>query len=108
MNAIMIVLIIDTALQLTLCKFSLWYIITLCARVMFMARMFGIAFKIKTCMIIEAVAWCSMLLFHFLFHKGNLPWMHILLYLLFGGIACLLMFLDDFLYVYVTQDDTED
>lgn len=108
MNAIIIVVIITTILQLLFCHFSLWWIIALIARVLFSLRIVGATFKVKHLAVVEGVAFICMLLFNMLFKKGAVPWGRLGLFLLFSAIAVGVMFLDDILYVYVIDDDEED
>lgn len=105
MNWIVGILIADTVLQLFVCHISLWWLIALVARVLFCLRIVGATFKVKNLAIIEIVAFASMLLFNMLFNKGSMPWLRLLLFAFFSGVSCLLMFLDDILYVYVIEDD---
>lgn len=108
MNAIIVLLIIDTIAQLLVCKFSLWWIISLVCRLLFCCRIVGATFKVKSLSIGEVVAFASMLLFNMLFAKSGMPWLRIGFNLLFSGIAIVLMYLDDILYVYVIEDEEED
>ena len=107
MNAIIVILIIDTVAQLLLCKFSLWWIISLACRLLFCCRIIGATFKVKRLAIGEAIAFGSMLLFNMLFAKDGMPWLRIGLYLLFSLIAVGLEYLDDILYVYVIEDEED-
>ena len=107
MNVITILIILTTIGQLIVCHFSLWWIIALCCRIMFMARIIGATFKVKKLAIGEGVAWASMLLWHMIFSKGALPWSRIGLFLLFSFIVVILMFIDDFFYVYVVEDEDD-
>ena len=108
MNAIIVIVIIITLLQLIYCHFSLWWIISLIARVWFSLRIIGATFKVKTLVIIEGVSFACMVLFNMLFHKGAVPWGRIGLYLVFSLASAAAMYLDDLLYVYVIDDDEED
>lgn len=107
MNAIIICIIVATVLQVIVCHFSLWWIIALVARVLFCLRIVGATFKVKHLAIIEGVAIAAMTLFNMLFKKGAVPWGRIGLFVLFSGICLFLMFLDDFLYVYVIEDEED-
>ena len=107
MSWIIILLIIDTVLQLILCHFSLWWIIALIVRLLFCLRIVGATLKVKNLAIGEIVAFACMLLFNMLFAKNALPILRLLMFAFFSGISCLLMFLDDILYVYVTEDDED-
>ena len=107
MNAIIVLLILDTILQLVVCHFSLWWIIVLIARGFFCFRLIGAVFKTKNICIAEGCAIGFMLLWHFIFSKGNIPWARIGLFTLFCLFSALLMFLDDLLYVYVIDDEEE-
>ena len=71
MNVITILIILTTIGQLIVCHFSLWWIIALCCRIMFMARIIGATFKVKKLAIGEGVAWASMLLWHMIFSKRS-------------------------------------
>lgn len=108
MNVITVLLILDTILQVVVCHFSLWWLIVLIARIFFAARLIGAVIKTRKICVAEAVAFGCMLIWHFIFSKGSLPWKRILLFGLFSLFAALLMFLDDLLYVYVIVDDEGD
>lgn len=108
MNIIIVLLIIDTVLQLIFCKFSLWWLISLICRLLFCCRIIGATLKVKSLSIGEIVAFSSMFLFNMLFSKDGMPWGRIGLNLLFSLVAMLLMYLDDLMYVYVIEDEEED
>ncbi len=105
MNAIIILLIIDTIVQFVVCHFSLFWIIALVGRFLFSLRIVGATFKVHKLCIVEGVSLVSVLLWHMIVHKGAIPWVNILLYALFSFIACALMFIDNAFYVYYTDDD---
>lgn len=107
MNAIIILLIIDTIIQLIVCHFSLWWLIALICRLLFCCRIIGATFKVKKLAIGECVAVGLMLVFDMMFSGDGMPWVRIGLYLLFTLIAIVLMYLDDILYVYVIEDEEE-
>lgn len=108
MNVIILLLIIDTVVQLLVCKISLWWLIALTCRILFSCRILGATFKVKNIAIGEGVAFASMLLFNMLFTgEGGFPWLKIILFLLFSTLSVFLMFLDDFLYMYVIIDDDD-
>lgn len=107
MNWIIVLLIVDTVIQLFACHFNLWWIIAVIARFLFCLRIVGATIKVKTLTILEIVAFACMLVFNMVFAKGSLPVLRLLLFAFFSGISCLLMFLDDMLYVYVIEDDED-
>lgn len=107
MNAIIGILIIDTVIQLIVCKFSLWWLISLVCRLLFCCRILGATIKVKKLSIGEIVSFGSMFLFNMLFAKDGMPWLRIGLHLLFSCIAIVLMYLDDLLYVYVIEDEVD-
>lgn len=107
MNVFIILIIILTIAQLFACHFTFWWIIALVARFLFCLRIVGATFKVKTLCIIEAVAFACMLVFNMVFAKDNIPWLRLALFLLLSGLSCFFMYLDDLLYVYVTEDDEE-
>ena len=108
MNAIIILILVVTVLQLVVCKFSLWWLIAFICRMLFTLRIVGATFKVKTLAIGEAIAFASMLLWNMLFHKGNVPWGHLGLFALLSGLVCFLMFIDELFYVYIIEDDDDD
>ena len=107
MSWIIILLIIDTVIQLFACHFTLWWIIAVIARILFCLRIVGATIKVKNLAIVEIVALACMFVFNMIFAKESFPWLRLLLFAFFSGISCLLMFLDDILYVYVTEDDED-
>lgn len=105
MNAIIVLLLIDTVVQLLVCHFTLWWVIALICRLLFCCRIIGATFKVKRLAIGEGVACGSMLLFNMLFSGDNgMPWVRLLLFILFSVISVALMYLDDILYVYIIED----
>jgi len=108
MNAIIVLLIIDTVLQILVCKFSLWWLLSVLCRLLFCCRIIGATFAVKKLAIGEAVIFCSMLLFNVLFSGDGMPWLKLFSYLAFSGIAIILEYLDDILYVYVIEDDNDN
>lgn len=107
MSWVIVLLIVDTLIQLFVCHFSLWWIMALIARFLFCLRIVGDTIKVKNLAIVEAVALASMFVFNTVVAKDSFPIIRILLFALMSGISCVLMFLDDILYVYVTEDDEE-
>ncbi len=107
MSVIIALVIIDTIIQLIVCHFSLWWIISLICRVVFCLRVIGATFKIKSLAIGEGVAFAMMLVFHAVFSKDNMPWLRIGLYLLMSLIALGLEALDNIMYVYDVEDYDE-
>lgn len=108
MNAIIFFLLIDTIAQLLLCRFSLWWLVSLICRLLFCARIIGVLLKVKKLVIAEAFNFGAMFLYNALFHKNSMPWMSILAYLLMSLIAVGLEYLDDLLYVYTIEDVEDD
>ena len=107
MNVIIFSILVVTVLQLIICHFSLWWLIVLICRLLFMCRIIGATFKVKNLAIGEGVAIAAMLIFDMLFAKG-MPWLRILFFILFSLISVGLMFLDDILYVYTIEDVDDD
>lgn len=107
MNALIVILIIDTVLQLIICHFSLFWLIAFVVRLLFSMRIIGATFKVNHLCIAEAVALAFALLWHMIVHKGHIPWLNLLLFALFSAIACMIMFLDSIFYVYYTDDDDD-
>lgn len=108
MSVIIILLIIDTVIQLLVCKLSLWWIISLICRALFCCRAIGATFKVKTLCKVEIVGIAVMWLFHIIFKGDGFPWLRFFLFILFSAVACFLMFLDEWLYVYVIEDVEDD
>jgi hypothetical protein len=108
MNAIIVLLIIDTIIQLITCHFTLWWLISFVCRLLFCCRIVGATFKVKKLAIGELVAFGCMLLFNMLFAKNGIPWIRLILTLLFSAIAVGLEYLDDLMYVYVIEDEDDE
>ena len=108
MSVIIALIIIDTILQVIVCHFSLWWLVCLICRILFICRAVGVTFRIKKLAIGEAVAFGAMLLFNMFFASNGIHWGKIIFFLLFSIIAVGLEFLDDILYVYVIEDADED
>lgn len=108
MNVFIILILIATILELLICKFSLWWIIAVIARLLFCLRVVGATFNVKKLCVTEGVAVGCMLIFNMLFHKGAIPWLRVFAFLLFAVFNCVMMFLDDILYVYVIEDDEDN
>lgn len=108
MSVLIVLLIIDTVIQLLVCKVSLWWIICLIGRGLFCCRAIGATFKVKSLCKVEIAAVTTMWLFHILFKGDGFPWLRFLFFILFSAIACLLMFLDEWLYVYSIEDVEDD
>lgn len=105
MNLILFFIMLSTVLQVVLCKFSLWWFISLIVRILFMLRMIGITLKVKGLAIGEGVSVMLLIVFYMLFHGDNpINWGRLLLNIIFTGLCVLLMYLDDLLYVYTTED----
>lgn len=107
MNVIIGVILGSTVLQLFVCKFSLWWIISVIARVLFSLRIIGATFQVKKLCIVEGVAVACAVLFNMIFKSDNVPWIRLLILAAFSLLNAFLMFLDDILYVYVIEDDEE-
>lgn len=108
MSVIIVLVIIDTIIQLLVCHLSLWWFISLICRIAFCMRIIGATFKIKSMAIGEGVAFALMVLFYAVFKKGSIPWVTIGLYLLMSLIALGLEALDNFMYVYDVEDYEDD
>lgn len=107
MNVIIALIIVSTIIELLVCKLSLWWIIALVARGLFCLRIVGATFKVKALSITEVAALAGLILFEMIFHKGEIHWWRILFFVLFTVFNCLMMWLDDLLYVYVIEDDED-
>lgn len=107
MSAIIVLILLDTIGELIFCKFSLWFIISAICRVLFCLRCFGIIFKTKPIFVGEAIALGCMIVWYLVARKDAIPWLNILLTLLFTGIAVGLEWLDGLLYVYEVLDEDE-
>lgn len=107
MSVIIVMLILVTIGQVLVCHFSLWWIISIVARIMFCCRVIGATFKFKKIRNIEIAAFVCMFVFNLIFSKNGMPWVRLLLYILFSGAAVLLEWLDDRLYVYVVENEED-
>lgn len=107
MKIIITLLIALTGLQLLTCHLSLWWFISLAARLLFILRRIGAIIPVNRLMITEGVGLAIMLLFYLLFRKGEMPVMRMLLNILFSGLSCAIMIYDDLTKVYDTVDVEE-
>ena len=107
MSVIMFFVIASTVGQLLTCGFSLWWIVSLICRMIFILRSFGIIFKTKPLFVGEGFSLGMMLLWYFLFRKESIPWLTILLTVLFTGLVVFLEWLDGILYVYEVIDEED-
>lgn len=107
MTIFIALLIITTVAQTILCHLSLSLLISILMRILFSCRMIGASFKVKKLAIGEGLAIGGMLLWNILFHGDSMPWLRILLYIVFSGLSLGIMFLDDLLYVYSIEDVEE-
>ena len=108
MSVIIALLCAITIVQLFVCKFSLWWIICLICRLLFCCRAIGSTFKVKSLAKGELVAIGAMWLWYIVFKVDGFPWMRFLLFILMSAVSVLLMFLDEWLYVYVIEDVDDD
>lgn len=108
MTAIIAFILIDTVIQLFVCKFSLWFLLSVIARLLFSCRAIGATFKVKTLAIVEIVAIACMWLWHIVFKGDGFPWLKFGLFILFNAISCFLMYVDEIFYVYVIEDVEDD
>ncbi len=104
MKLIIATIMTVTGLQLLVCHFSLWWLLSLVARVLFTLRRIGAVIPIRRLIITECVGLALMFLFYVLFRKGDLPVMRMLLNTLFCVISFGIMIYDDVTYVYDTVD----
>ena len=107
MNIIIALLIVATVAQAVVCHVTLWWFIALICRLLFCCRIIGATFKVKKLAIGEGVAFGAMVVWNMLFSGDGMPWLRILLFLLFSLVSVDLMILNDILYVYVIEDDDE-
>lgn len=108
MNMIMFLIIALSVGQLLVCKFTLYWIIAVICRIIFMARVIGAQVKLRNLAIGEVVAFVLMVLVNMLFNKDNVPWLRILEYLAFSLVTVGLEALDGLLYVYLVEDEEPD
>ena len=104
MNIIIASVLVLTGVQLWLCKFSLWWLISLICRILFCCRIVGATVKVRKLLTGEIVAFATMFLFNLLF-ASTFPWGRIIIYLLLSLLCVGLEFLDDLLYVYTIEDE---
>lgn len=107
MSAIIVLIILTTLCQLWFCGFSLWFFIGVICRVIFSLRCFGIIVKTRPILIGEAVAASFMLIWYFLFHKDAIPWITLLLNIVFAAMIAFFEWLDGMLYVYEIVDEDD-
>lgn len=107
MFAAFIILGVCTVIELFVCHFTFWWILALIARGLYSLRVVGATFKVKRLVVTEAIAFASMLLWNMLFAKGNMPWFRLLMFLVFGAICCLTMFIDDQYFILEIKDAEE-
>lgn len=108
MSVIIVLLILTTVAQTVLCHFSLWILMVIIDRLLFMCRAIGATFKVKSLTICEGVALGAMVLFNMMFAADNFPWIRILLFAVFSIVSVILMYIDDIFYVYVIEDAEDE
>ncbi len=107
MLVILGLILLNTIAEFYFCHFSVWILIAIIGRILFSLRMIGVVVKIKTLLILEISAIVCKMIWDFLWKKGNIPWINIGLFILFGAISIGIMLIDNLFYVYVTEDDVE-
>ena len=107
MNWGLISILIITLFQTIVCGLNLSWIFTITARLIFLIRYFGGGNKTSVCLKLEAFS-AGMLLLFKVVGAIRLSWIKVLMFVLFSVISCIVMFIDDSLYVYVTEDLEED
>lgn len=107
MSWVFISIIIFTIIQLVACHGLKWlflaFLITLIARILFLGRLIGATVKVKSLAIAEAFSAGMLFLFNLL-SKSATDWPKLLGYIVISAICCLIMFIDDTFYLYVTED----
>lgn len=108
MSWVFISVLLLTVLQFILCHGLRWLfisvILTLIARIMFMGRAIGAIVKVKNICILEGFSVGILVLINIL-SKHQTDWLKLLLFIIFTGLCCLIMFIDDALFLYVTEDE---
>ncbi len=107
MKIILLLMTIVTGVQLYFCHLSLWFLMSLIARLLFAARRVGAIIPVKRLVITEGVGLAFMLLFYILFKKGAFPVMRAVINVVCCLAACGIMVYDDVTYVYDTVDVEE-
>lgn len=103
----MIFVILVTILQLVVCHFSLWWILAVITRVMFLARIVGVTVDVKKLAIAEGAFFGIRVVYNLVMHGDAMPWLSLGFNLLFILIIIGLEFLDTVLYVYLIEDDDD-
>ena len=107
MSLVFISVIVVTIIQVILCHSVRWFLlsflVSFIARTLFMGRLIGATVKVKALMITEAFSIGMLVLFNIL-SKSNINYIGLLLYILLSALCCLIMFIDDTFFLYITED----
>lgn len=107
MNAIMFFVMFFTVVQFFVCKFSLWWIIAVIIRLLFLARIMGVTINVKKLAIAEGVVFGIRVLYNLVMHSKAIPWISLGFNLVFILVIIGLEFLDTILYVYLIEDEED-
>lgn len=107
MTGIIITLTILTVGQLIVCGFSLWWLLAFIARLLFSMRAIGAIVKAKYTFILEGVAVVIMLLWKAMYHSKGWGIKEILVTIVAAVICCVIVAVDNILYVYVVEDEED-
>lgn len=107
MNAIMFFVMFFTVVQFFVCKFSLWWIIAVIIRLLFLARIMGVTINVKKLAIAEGVVFGIRVLYNLVMHSDAMPWISLGFNLVFILTIVGLEFLDTILYVYLIEDEED-
>lgn len=106
MNWVFTSIIINTVLQVSITHFRWTMLFSIVGRVLFLLRLVGCIIPSKVSMGFE-IAHGFFIVLGIIFSKSELEWGSILLTALFCAITCLLYFIDDTFYLYITRDEEE-
>lgn len=107
MNLVFISLIGLTVVQVVVCGFTLPFIFSLVARVLFLLRLLGSVIPIKASLVLEGCHLFFVIL-PIIMNAGSDDWIGVLLTLLFCAGAALLYIIDNAMYLYVVEDDDDE
>ena len=106
-NAIMFFVMFFTVIQFFVCKFSLWWIIAVIIRLLFLARIMGVTINVKKLAIAEGVVFGIRVLYNLVMHSKAIPWLSLGFNLVFILVIIGLEFLDTIMYVYLIEDEED-
>lgn len=100
-----ILVAVETALsilQLLICGFSLSFLISVVARILFLAKLLGMRIKLSVTTVMELASVFVLLLIPVIF-KSRISWLSVVVTLLIALVSITLAWYDDHFYVYTEE-----